>query len=254
MYMVPHSLLWHYLWIAPCVLQASIVYVIICRGLYRRIPAFVLYSLFIVVIKSILFILDHDSSFPYRQYWLVDFVGTAISIVLRFAVTYEVYSLICRPYSGLQALGRVLLRWSAGLLLLAAVVVSAYAPGGDVPIVAGLLALDRGVSLIQCGLLLVLFLFSTYFHLSSRSYVFGIAVGMGVFSAVDLAVVAIRITRGPTAGGYFLDFVNMAAYHAAALIWLSYLLLPEPGGANMSTPPDHNLDDWNRELQRILQR
>lgn len=250
--MYPHSPLWHYLWIGPRVLQVIIVYVVLYRRLYVRIPAFLFYTLFIATMQSILFVLDHDPGVAYREYWLVDFVSTAISIVLRFAVTYEIFLIIFRPYPALHRLSRVLMWLAAILLLLAAVLVSGNTTGPDLPVVAGMLTLDRGVSLIQSGLLFFLFVFSSYFRLSWRSYVLGIAIGMGIFSAVNLAVVAIRIARGPGAGGFALDFVNMIAYHCSVVIWLVYVLVPERQPASVPTVPDHNLDQWNRELQRLL--
>jgi len=52
-----------------------------------------------------------------------------------------------------------------------------------------------------------------------------------------------------------LDFVNMATYHVCVLIWFYYLLARQEAAAKPpgSLPPN-NLDVWNRELERLLQR
>jgi ABC-type transport system involved in multi-copper enzyme maturation permease subunit len=118
---------------------------------------------------------------------------------------------------------------------------------------SGIYVLSRTISLVQCGLLALLFLFSSHFRLSWRSYVLGIAVGLGTFSSVDLATAAIQVWSGPAAGIHvLLDFVTMGTYHCSVLIWLFYILAPEPAQATVKQLPDVDLEKWNTELQRLL--
>ena len=53
----------------------------------------------------------------------------------------------------------------------------------------------------------------------------------------------------------FLVFLNMAAYNLSVLIWFYYLLVPQRSVITPVVPvPAHNLELWNQELERLLQR
>jgi hypothetical protein len=250
--MYPHSFLWHYLWIAPHALQAIIVIVMIRRRLSREFPMFLTYTIFQIAEGGTLFVLDHVPAVTAYQYWCVYWVGLATSIALRFAVISEVFYNVFDNYPGLKELSRVLFRWATAVLLLVAVVVAVHVPAdGTYSILSGIHVLDRAVAVMQSGLLLLLVGFSSYFGLSWRSFTYGIAIGLAIFSSVDLATEAVR--TGPVAG-YVFDFVTMATYHCCVVIWLVYLLVPETSSRMAKEPPEHNLEQWNAELQRLLLR
>ena len=252
--MYPHSLLWHYLWIAPHVLQVAIVIIMIRRRLVREFPVFLTYTLFQIVMGGTLFVLDHIEAVSARQYLDAVWVETTGSIVLRFALIYEIFNRIFEPYPGLAELGRLLFRWGVVVLLLVAVALVARAPTDTTPLASGIHIANSAVSLMQSGLLVFLFLFSSYFGLSWRNYVYGIAAGLGIFSSVSLATTALRIGTGAAAASYSLDFVTMATYHCCVLIWLVYLLAPEAARRSVKHLPDNNLEQWNTEMQRLLLR
>jgi len=46
----------------------------------------------------------------------------------------------------------------------------------------------------------------------------------------------------------------MVAYHVSVLIWFYYLLVPEKNVSKpkVPPPPEHNLEVWNQELERLL--
>lgn len=253
--MHPHSFLWHYLWIAPHVLQVLIVAVMIRRRMTRDFPMFFAYTVFEIVYEGTMFILDHSPSVSPDRYWQAHWVGLGISIILRFGVVYEIFSHVFRKYPGLWALNRSLLSWTTVVLLLAAVAVSAQPLGDDTyRILSAVNVVNRAVSLIQIGLLMFIFVFSSACGLSWRSHVYGIALGLGVFSSVDLAIAAMRVWVGTAAGNYVFSFVTMAAYHCCVLIWLVYLLVPEPSGRRLKDLPANNLEQWSAELHRLLLR
>ena len=70
--MYPHSPLWHYLWIAPHVIQIAIVVVLLRRGLQRELPAFLSYTVFMIVARGALFVLDHSDRVSGKIYWSTD--------------------------------------------------------------------------------------------------------------------------------------------------------------------------------------
>jgi len=60
-------------------------------------------------------------------------------------------------------------------------------------------------------------------------------------------------TNLSTANRHYLDFLNMATYHACVLIWFYYLLVPQKAVIKSAVPlPENNLAVWNRELERLL--
>ncbi|MGA9812486.1 MAG: hypothetical protein WBQ64_06905, partial [Terriglobales bacterium] len=135
--MYPHSFLWHYLWIAPHVLQFFIVVVMLRRGWFREFPVFFAYTAFQVVEGGTLFILDHSPAISGYQYWFAHSVGLAIDVGLRFAIIFEVFTSIFRNYPGLKQLCRILLRGAIVILLFAAITIAARAPEHDfVPFLA----------------------------------------------------------------------------------------------------------------------
>jgi hypothetical protein len=248
--MYPHSFLWHYLWIAPHALQIVIAIIMIRRKLFREFPMFLTYTIFQVVLEGILFVLDHSPAVSGYQYWDVYWAGLVVSIALRFAVISEIFSQVFSNYPGLKQLSRVLFRWASAVLLLVAIVVAVHAPyDGSLSFLSLIHVVDRAVGLMQSSLLLLLIGFSSYFGLSWRSFTYGIAIGLAIFSTVDLATEAIRTEF---VAGYIFDLVTMATYHCCVMIWLVYLLVPETARRTVKEPPENHLEQWNAELQRLL--
>ena len=180
-------------------------------------------------------------------------LGAVISDVLRFGVIYEICLYLFRNYPALARPGRPLLRGAAAVLLLVAVTltVASIHPGDF--LVLGTQLLDRSVSILQCGILVLLFVVSKYFGLSWRSQVFGIAVGVGIFASVELAASAVRAEVGPVRAWY-LDYITLGIYHACVLTWIYYFWVEERGTsyAVQPPPPGGELDEWSEELQRLL--
>jgi hypothetical protein len=116
--------------------------------------------------------------------------------------------------------------------------------------------LEQTIYMIECGLILFIFLFAAYFKLRWKRASFGIALGLGVSACVHLASWAL-MANGNFTGAHFrnlLDLLNMATHHACVLIWSYYLLFPaqdisRPGGP---PPTEHHLEVWNEELERLL--
>src|SRR5437764_14444343 len=99
--MYPHSPLWHYLWIAPHVLQVIIVFVMIRRRLIAEFPIFLSYTIAQAVTGGTLVILDQSPLISPQQYWTAHWSFLAITTTLRFAVIYEIFSHLFRPYHAL---------------------------------------------------------------------------------------------------------------------------------------------------------
>jgi len=251
--MYPHSLLWHYLWIAPHIFTTVIVWLLIRHRLTREFPFFLAYCICQVIEQPILFALDHDPRISGSTYWTTYSFMLVLQIALRFCVIYELFSHMFDAYPGLQELGRRLLKWTAVILILLAALFSGLNPGaeGD-QLFSAISILNRAVGLIQSGLLVILFLSASSLRLSWRSYTFGIATGLGLYSSVGLVTDAMRVWMGVGVGANVLDVVVMVAYHCSVVIWIAYLLAPEPVRVLPAELPETNMTQWNAELQRLL--
>jgi hypothetical protein len=248
-------LIWYYLWIVPHLLLAVVLGALIWRKLYRQFPIFSAYLAFELVQFLVLFTMAKLQSVTNLQYALAYSVGLALSIALRFGVIYEISAHLFRNYGVLGRFGKPLFRWIATALLPLGLLF-AYASGGhDVTRLVSVLAvLERAASILQCGLLLGMFVFSSYLGLSWRSYVFGIALGLGIFASVELAVSAIRSETG-FIYGRSLDYLTMATYHCCVLIWAFYLWAPERSSQYaLRVLPQSDVETWNKELQRLMKQ
>ena len=253
--MTPLRLLWYCLWVGPHVLQGIILFVMVRRRLHRQFPMFFLYTVFETVQFAVLFGISRLPLHFGGGYVRVYSVGLALSTAIRFAVIHELFRHFFRRYPALDGPGRLVLRGTIIVLLLVAIglAVSASGNGRDMLLTATY-ALDRTVSVLQCGLLISLFLFSRYFVLSWRSNAFGIALGLGIFASVELAASAIRLHLG-VFGDSRVNFFTMATYSCCVLIWMFYLMAPARApGHTSKTLPEYDLEIWNHELQRLLQR
>jgi len=248
-------LLGYYLWVGPHVLLGAILFAMIRRKVYPQFPMFFLYTAFEILQFAVLFTISRSHVHFGESYVRVYSVGLAVSTAIRFAVIHELFRHFFRSYPALDLPGRYLFRGLTVVLLLVATGVAVSAPGNSASFLLNITyALDRTASVMQCGLLISLFIFSRYFALSWRSNAFGIALGLGIFASVELATSAIWLHLGAF-GNRAVNLLTMATYHCCVLIWMFYLMRPEREAQQApKTLPKYDLDIWNQELQRLLQR
>jgi len=252
-----HSFLWHYLWLTPQVLLLALAFLIWRRGLGKRFPAFIAFALISSLGQVALYIADVVPSVSAENFWRIDWATLLIEGPLKFVLIGELFAQIFGSYPSVARLGRFLIRAVAVILVLTAALAAAYAPKDSlIAIVSGAHLLDQTIYLIESGLLVFIFLFAAYFRLRPERLVFGIALGLAISSCVHLATWAISANGGlPASRRVVLAFVEMATYHACVLIWFYYLLVPQKVSAQPPVPvPQNDLDVWNRELERLVQR
>lgn len=253
--MTPLRMLWYCLWFAPHILQGILLFDMVRRRLQRSFPMFFLYTAFEILQFGVLFAISRSSLHFGGGYVRVYTVGLALSTAIRFAVIHELFGHFFLRYPVLNGSGRLLFRGVTIILLLVAVGLAVSAPGSSENfLLNATYVLDRTVSVLQCGLLISLFLFSRYFVLSWRSHAFGIALGLGIFASVELATSAIWLHLGAF-GNPVLNVLTMAVYYCCVLIWMLYLMEPERAPQYPSRKlPECDLEIWNQELQRLLQQ
>lgn len=250
-----HSFLWHYLWIAPNLLLPVLAVLLRRNGTARRFPAFFAFAILSSVGQLAVYAADILPSVNAWTFWRVDWGDLILEGVLKFALIGEIFALLFGSYASLARLGKTLIRGAGIVLVLAATLAAAYAPKDElVGIVAGAFLLEQTTYLIECGILVFIFLFSAYFHLSWPRQVFGIALGLSISACVHLATWGLIDNGGlQHSTRIVLTFVNMATFHVCVLIWFYYLLVPHKVVARSAVPlPENNLDVWNRELERLV--
>jgi hypothetical protein len=209
------------LWIAHPVMQVGLIAAICRRKLWRTYPMFSAYLASEVMLFVVLFLNQKDYDAYFYLYWL----GAGISAVLGFKVIHEVFTDVLRPFHALRDFSSMLVRWAGALAMLIAVLAAIGGTGsGFTKVTAGLLSLERSVRVMQCGLILFLLMFSRYLGISRRHRSFGIALGFGIFAAVELAVFGLRVSG--TLNSTTLSLASMTSYDIAVMVWLGYFALP----------------------------
>ncbi len=215
------------------------------RKLRSEFPVFFRYSLFCVIGCAITLI-PFVVSCP--QYFYVYWALTAVTMVLEFGVLYELLVNALKPYSALIDLGKMLFRWAAVFLILAALLTAFATTGsGNNKLIAASELLQRTVRLMQCGLLLLFFGLEKRLGLSWRTHSMGIALGLGVYAGVDLSTTYL-IDRVPALTGSLQIFANLV-YLGAASLWAYSLAKPEPVRGNVLDSPRRLIfQRWNEAL------
>jgi hypothetical protein len=252
--LLPHSIFWHYLWVAPYILLAILALLMVRRGLHKEFPAFFGYTIFESVCGTIIYIIDVTPSFfSNNTYWWSYSVFLLIEVVVKLLVIGEVFKHLLRRYPAVAGVARLLVTWVGSALVFAATVIAAYASPGSYWLIPATRIVGRSVSVVECGLILFLVVFASHFRLRWEGRLFGIMLGFAITASVYVAYWAVMTAWLLGTKGYLLDFLNMATYHLCVLIWFYYLLVPrkKPTTSAVSLP-ENNLAIWNRELERLL--
>jgi len=245
------------LWVTGAALLVLTFAAVLRRRLFYEYPVFFAYAAFQVLgtaLRSGVHLLQLHHRVSYGDYFYTYWETQAISIVLSFAVIYEIYCGVFQRYDALQRVGGILFACAGIALLAAAGWLAVSAPvAGQPGIVTAVLVMERSVRVMQCGLVLFLFLAAFYFGLPWQNYRFGIALGFGVFASIELAAVAVRSQIGASVAAACSQ-INSAAYSFGVMIWLCYLLAPQPASQFVGVAQHNDLKKWNQALLEFLDR
>jgi hypothetical protein len=251
-----HSFLWHYLWVAPNLLLFLLGCRLWRRGSARQFPAFLAFAVLSACGQLAVYAADVLPFVGPFTFWHVDWTSLGLEGILKVAVISEIFAQVFGSYASLARLGKSLIRIVGVMLLMAAALAAGYAPKEEAGVIYGAQLIEQTTYLIEAGLLVFIFLFSSYFRLSWSRPLFGITLGLSISACVHLGTWALIANGGlPESKRLILVFVNMATFHVCVLIWFYYLLVPLRVSAKPAVPlPENNLAVWNRELERLLQQ
>jgi hypothetical protein len=185
-------------------------------------------------------------------------------VILAVTVMDEILHRLFKQYGGIQTLGATIFRWACGLLLLLAIVGALSSETSSDGVVAAVLAFERSVRLMQCGLFLLLMLLCRVLKHCWRQPVFGIALGFGVFASIELILVSIVSVYGdgPVAT---ISLIKSVTYNAVTLLWIGYLcqetesvpvvkLSPQVNALNLALATSHAaIDDGESFISMVEQ-
>lgn len=218
------------------------------RG-WKRYPLFTSYALFTFAGTVALYFLERYPKVFYYSYWIQE----AIAIVLGFGIVYEIFQHLFSAHKALQNLAGLTFRWTiVGLFCVAMVVVLVQSPAGS-SLGKAVLVSEEAMRIVEVGLLMFLFVCSTAFGLHWKQGEFGIALGLGLYVAVQLTTVALRSQMG-LPGWQVLNVVSILAFDTSLLVWLGYLVAPEHVTKNSEVPERAQLEQWNQAVMELINR
>lgn len=236
------------LWFASPALQVLIAIFMVKRRYRGDYPAFFTYTVFQAASMLALFLVWTRA--PYAVYYYAYWGVTVVSVLLSFVVMHEIFVDAFRPYEALRDLGAMLFRWSGLILLMLAGLSAFISRQTDVDILYdSLVAVQRSVLVMQCGLVLFLILFSRYLGISPRHYLFGIALGFGVNASFDLIMWTARSYFGFGAWNALRVF-SSAGYFLTVALWLGYTLVKAAERRKTEVVPQS--ERWNHALAVAL--
>jgi hypothetical protein len=241
----------HSLWILSAVLLGIMPVIMFKRGWHRELPVFFSYLIFHAFQSWILLVIHHFFHDGYGfSYWLFELIDA----VLGFAVIYEIFGQMLKPYPSVRQIGNLLFRWASVVLVVIAAVSAGVAQGSDsARFVAAILAGQRSVYVVQCGLLFFLFIFASSLGLTWRHHIFGIAMGFGLCASVELVALTMRAHFGDMDHSVY-SIIKPGNYDCAVLIWMGYLLTSEKP-VSLPKPKPHDeieLELWDNALLGLL--
>jgi len=240
------------LWIVPVLLQIGILVFMVRRKLRPVFPAFFQYTAFQVLSNIILYYLYHFG-IP-EQYFYTYWASDAVSAVLGFLVIREIFNNAFGPFDALRDFAGIMFRWAAIVLAVVASVLAFSTSGAkNEVLITAILGIERGVMLIQGGLLLFLLLFSARLGITWKNHCFGLSLGFGIYASTLLIVESLRTQLGPQWDATCV-LLQSSCYAAAVLVWTAYIFSPEPVRATVEArfEPKPVLHRWNEALRGSL--
>ncbi len=243
----------HDVWSIGLVLQVLLAVVLISRGVWRKFPVFAAYTLFSLLETAVLYGVFHRP----LLYLYLYVIGESILFLLGLALVYEIFVHLFTAQPALRKMASLVFRvvvvllvlLAGGVLYFKAPLIAPHGSGG----ISALLIVEEAARLLQVGLIMFLFLFSSAFGLHWRQHVFGVALGLGISSVVELVAVTMALHSGPTLMKA-LNLAHVASFDLSILIWLGYLALPERVASSAEVPQRAQLEQWNQAVMELINR
>ncbi len=198
-----------------------------------------------------------DRVTAYEVYFASGWLSQIGCLCLLVLIIYGLFSEAMRPFPGLQRIGRIIFKWVGSVSFLVAVALAIgpelFAKGATLAVIYAELTgrFQQGMNVLVLCLLIFVSFSIRPLGLTFRSHIFGVVLGLGVYSTLQLAQSAWLVTTGassPYSGVYLLDPLSLCF---SAIIWGIYFGLPEPKRRMILLPTTSPFFLWNR-ISEIL--
>jgi hypothetical protein len=246
---MPSRFVIHQVWLGCIILQSLLALLLLTKKTWRTYLVFTAYVFFSLFEAVSLLVVAHNLQMYGYVFWVCETIG----ILLSLAVVREVFTSLFSPHPALRKLATLIFRVAVvALLTLAGGVI--YANYGDArSYSSALLLAEQAARIIEVGSIMFLFLSSSAFGLHWRQNLFGIALGLGMVSAVELITVSLVGHVRPSVVPIF-NFVRVLSFGVSLLIWLGYLLVPERATSSGELPKQAQLEQWNQAVTELINR
>jgi hypothetical protein len=240
-------------WTIGIALQVLLGVVLLYRRTWRKLPIFAAYAFFNLFEAAIAYSV-FSAYGNGLAYFYVYCVCEAISKLLGFAVVYEIFTGLFSTHHALRRLATTVFAGAVVLLVvLGAIVIYAQPQADRNAFESAVIVIAEATRIVEVGLLMFLFLFSSAFGLHWRGHIFGIALGLGLFAAVDLVNVTLRSYFGSGAAD-ILNLAGVAVFCLSILMWTIYLWAPERVADSHEIPERAQLEQWNQAVMELIHR
>jgi hypothetical protein len=240
----------HNVWFLGLVLQALLTGVLLIKQKWRTFPVFTCYTAFSLIESLIAWAVYKNQTL----YFITYIIGESVLLILGLALVREIFTHLFSAHAGLRKVAILLFRVVVVLLVVMAVTVIAIkAPIGKSSPTIVLPIVEEAGRIVQVGLIMLLFLFSSAFGLRWRQHVFGMALGLGMTTVGEL----LTITMQPhvnKAMAFGLNLAHVVTFDLALLVWMGYLIAPEPTSSSTDVPKRAQLEQWNQAVMELISR
>lgn len=243
-------------WIGSVLAELFLLGVMFRNRLFRRFPWFftsIAYDIVRQALSAIALAWPHVHAHFY-VYW----ISMPLEYTFAFAVICEVFR---RAFQTRIQFSPESIRIFVGLNVLLLIASAALIFSGELPITgfAGLmLMLDRSAEFLRCGMLLFLWIFASELRLTWWHQLWGIAFGLGMYSAIGLITAAVDVATGKMCS-HWLTPIPHFAYFFATVVWGIYFLKPEPARESLTVERINFVREWldfvrnaTLEMKRVL--
>ena len=237
------------LWLAPLALQCAIAVAMYLRGLIRQYPCFFIYTVLLPCRDFVLLFLPYAKHSYSRVYWW----GEAGAVLLSLGVILEIIWHFTQPYPFLRAVFRVV--WIVAVLaLIAAIAIWFWSngPSGEDLVLEQIILLQRSARFLQVCVLIVAVALMSRLGLTWQRYSLGIAVGFGIYAALDLTLLELRGSLHDITDTTFV-LLRSSAYNLAVIVWGLYFLR-RPKVEVVDGLPLTDLANWNETLSQHVEK
>lgn len=236
------------LWLFSIIVQVLLAVMMIVRESYHEHRAFFVYISFQAIKSLCLFPLRPLSPWGYFwTYWIAELV----SLILALAVLQDIFESLVAHERRMKRIGKQIFWTTATAVLITVALTIQFSPGHrDSGLMTGVLTGEQALRFVQSGLLLCIFAFSWLSKVPWLPAQRAVALGMGIFIAVELLIVTARQEYGPAfRTGFFI--LKPLAYSIALAIWARAFVFARQEQSTQEQPA--SLTILNHKLADILQ-